>query len=59
MRFSWILMAWVWLMESAAWPGPSPVTEAVFLGLFSRGEKKRHGKERVTFQNLFILDVFK
>ena len=21
MRFSWILMAWVWLMESAAWLG--------------------------------------
>jgi hypothetical protein len=43
-------MAWVWLMESAAWPGPSPVTEAVFLGLFSRGEKNVTEKKELPFK---------
>ena len=53
MRFSWILMAWVWLMESAAWLGkPRLAVSRCFLVA-----KLRHWKERVTFQNLFILRI--
>ena len=53
MRFSWILMAWVWLMESAAWLGkPRPAVSRCFLVA-----QLHHWKERVTWVTLWLFNI--